>query len=424
MLYKIKSYCSYLMILNRKHLFGIILFSVVTTGIHAQNAELNKLTGNWGGARDSLSNSGITLQPRVTLFQQNFVKGTGQNNSVFAGKADLKIILNGGKIGIKRLTLITQIEQNFGESLNGAGGVAIPLNTATTFPGINGTNALDISSLYFIYQFGQKNSLLLGKINVIDLAASSLYSGGAGIDSFWNMNFAAPVSGITPAYIFGSVASIYTKALKWTFMVYDPVSAVNRSGLENPFSQGVTFSASIEKTIQIGGLPGTHALKASYSTQDGSDLYDLGDIIFPTRSSTVNLEDDRYYFSYRFTQQLGKIPNTEKGWGLFGQVGISDGNPNPVDFGALLGIGGNSFFKSRSKDEWGLGIYHYSISSPIDQFAAENGIPLRNETGLEIFYQFWINDWFSLGGNTQYIVPLVKNNDNAIFIGLRSSILL
>jgi porin len=405
----------------------ILLTSFVLTiayTAYGQNNPREYLTGNWGGFRGSLAENGITLQPRITLFQHNFVKGTGPDKSVIAGKADMKVFINGSKIGLQRLTLVSQIEQNFGSSLNGSGGVAIPLNTATTFPGIRGANAFDVSSLYFLYQFGQKNSLFLGKINVIDLVASYVYSGGAGIDAFWDMNFTAPVSGITPAYILGSVASIYTRALKWTFMVYDPVSAVNRSGLEAPFSRGITFSAGIEKTVQIGGMPGSHALKASYSTQDGADLYDLGDIFFPTQDSTVDLGDNRYYFSYKFTQQLGKIPNSQKGWGLFGQVGISDGNPNPVDFGAVLGIGGNSFFKSRSEDKWGAGIYHYSISNPVDEFAAANGIPLRNETGLEMYYQVWINKWFSIGGNTQFIVPLAKNNETAIFLGLRSCILL
>lgn len=185
----------------------------MATKISAQSLERSNLTGNWGGLRDSISKGGISIQPRVTFFQQNFVKGAGSNNSEFAGKADMKISINGAKIGLKRLTLVTQIEQNFGKSLNGSGGVVIPLNTATTFPGITGSNAFDISNAYFIYM-DKKRKILFGKINAVELASGSLYSGGAGIDSFWNMNFSAPVSGITPAYIFGSVAHFLHKIAK------------------------------------------------------------------------------------------------------------------------------------------------------------------------------------------------------------------
>lgn len=207
-------------------------------------------------------------------------------------------------------------------------------------------------------------------------------------------------------------------------MLYDPVGIVNRSGFDSPFSEGVTISAGIEKTIKICNMLASHSLKATYSTQNGTNLYDLGDLFFPTPDNPVSNKNYRYYFGYKFTQQLGKVTNSNHGWGLFGQIGISDGNPNPVDFGAILGLGGNSFIKTRSEDKWGLGIYHYSLSNPIDEFAANNGFQLRNETGIEFYYQSWINNWFSIGCNSQFIIPMVKNNESAIFLGLRSCILL
>lgn len=403
---------------------ALLFILIVLPSSHGQETSRKSLTGNWGGFRDTLVTKGISIKPRITFFQQNFVAGTGNKESIFAGKADLKMLINGTKIGLPKLTLVTQIEQNFGKSLNGSGGVVIPLNTATTFPGIKGEDAFDFTSLYFMYQFGKKNSLLLGKINVIDLASSSLYSGGAGISSFWNMNFAAPVSGITPAYIVGGIGTIYCKTLKYTLMVYDPVGAVNRSGFEKPFPEGVTFSASVEKEVQLWGMLGSHSLKAAYSTRDGANLYDLDDLILPIPEHEIERLDDRYYFSYKFTQQLGDIAGTDKGWGLFGQLGISDGNPNPVDFGALFGVGGHSFFKSRADDTWGIGVYHYSLSKPIDEFAAEGGLPLRNETGTELYYEAKLYKWFSIGGDVQYIIPMVKDNKPALFLGLRSSIIL
>ena len=87
-----------------------------------------------------------------------------------------------------------------------------------------------------------------------------------------------------------------------------------------------------------------------------------------------------------------------------------------------MGIGGNSFFKNRSDDKWGLAMYHYSLSSTLDDFARLLGKPLRNETGVELFYQAWLTKWFSLGGDVQWINPILKNNPGALFLGLRSSI--
>lgn len=229
----------------------IFLLMIIQAGrINAQTKN-DYLTGNWSGTRDSLKNKGVVFKPRLTFFQQNFVSGTGSKESVFSGKADLKMILNGKIIGLNHLTLITQIEQNFGNNLFGTGGVIIPKNTAISFPGIQGADSFDMSSFYFVYKLSKDNSILFGKINAIDLATSSRFSGGAGIDGFWNMNFSAPISGIMPPYIFGSIATLHSELLKYTIMIYDPISVVNRSGLESPFSRGITFSLGVEKQVKI-----------------------------------------------------------------------------------------------------------------------------------------------------------------------------
>jgi len=100
-----------------------VLFHILVVAVYAQKGQL---TGNWGGFRDSLQSGGLVIQPWLTLFQQNKVAGTGDNKSVFAGKADLMIKFNGHKLGLKRWTFVTHLEQNFGESLNQKGGILIP----------------------------------------------------------------------------------------------------------------------------------------------------------------------------------------------------------------------------------------------------------------------------------------------------------
>ncbi|WP_310377708.1 carbohydrate porin [Flavobacterium sp.] len=392
-----------------------------TTATKKPSTTRSSLTGDWGGARESLKMNGLVIEPRVTFFQHNYVAGEGYNESVFSGKADLMIKFNGVKLGLKRWTLITHLEQNFGKSLNGKGGTLIPNNIATTFPGLDGNESFDITSLHLVYQFGKANALMIGKINMVDIAAGTRFSGGAGIDALWNVNFPGPVSGITPPYMLGAITSIKTKALKYTFMVYDPANYANQSVFKSSFETGITFSGSIEKEATIWGKKGSHSLRAAYSTQDGTDLYDLGDLILPTPES-AGRKNSRWYFNYNINQPFVDYEEKGKGWGLFGMVSISDGNPNPIHFGMHLGIGGNSFFKNRSDDKWGLAMYHYSLSNPLADFASTLGKPLRNETGVELFYQAWLTKWFSLGGDVQWINPILKNNPGALFLGLRSSI--
>ncbi|WP_053975974.1 carbohydrate porin [Mangrovimonas xylaniphaga] len=399
-------------------LFYILLASLNTTA--QEGSSRNYLSGNWNGTRDTLEAKGLYINPRLTVFNQNFVAGEGGNESVFNGKAQLDVKYNGKNIGLSRWTLVTKAEYNFGDALDYSGNVLIPKHTAITFPGYVHGERFDISSVFLIYSWKPGNQILAGKINMVDMAAGTTYSGGAGLDAFWNLAFAAPVSGITPPYIFGAISNISSNKLKWTFMLYDPVSVVGKSGFEDPFREGFVLSVSPSWKVKIGNSVGNHALRLAYSNQDGNNLYNLGDINPPVEVPLSNKEN-RYYASYSFNHPLQNLSDN-KSWGVFGQISFSDGNPNPIDFSFQLGLGGNSFIKNRSQDKWGLALYDYSLSSIVDDKAEDFGIPLRNEVGIESFYQYWLNNWLSIGADIQIVKPIIKDSDTAVFIGFRSSV--
>lgn len=399
----------------------LLLLYLVVLGAQAQEKSNRQfLTGNWNGARDSLESKGLYINSRLTTFYQSFAAGSGSKESVFNGKAQVDVKFNGKNLGLSRWTLVTKAEYNFGGALDYSGNVLINKNTAISFPGFVEGERFDVSSVFLIYNWKPNNQVLFGKINMVDLAAGTKFSGGAGLDGFWNLGLAAPVSGITPPYLFGAIANVSGEILKWTFMVYDPVSVVGQTGLKSPFNEGIVLSVSPSIKVNIGNSEGNHALRVVYSSQDGSNLYNLGDINLPVEQPLSD-KNNRFYISYSFNQTLKTLENNGS-WGLFGQVGISDGNPNPVDFSFLLGLGGNSFIKNRTQDKWGIALTNYSLSSIIDEQAEIENIPLRNELAIETFYQYWLNNWFSLGFDVQLTEPVVKESKTALFLGLRSSI--
>lgn len=384
------------------------------------------LTGDWGGARSGLNKKGITILPRVSTFYEGMVGGTGNKNFEFGGKADVQVIFNGEKLGLwKGLKIVTHTEYNFGNSINGAGGTLLPKNVALLLPGIKGADRFDITSLFIAQSIGTNKSLMVGKINMVDIAASARFAGGAGIDNFQHIAFAAPPTGLVPPSIFGSLLSIKTKALNYTFGIFDPSSVVNKSGLENPFKTGVNFFSNFERPVKIGGKQGTHAIKLVYSTQNGTSLGSLGDIIIPPAiAKPILIKDNRFYIGYSFTQYLFQpTADVEKGWGIFGQIGFSDGDPTPIDWSMLLGLGGNSPIKNRIDDKWGVGFFHTSISKGLKQSAAVvAATSFNDESGFETFYMAQLWPWFKLGLDMQIINPVFERNKTATTIGLRSSI--
>ena len=312
-------------------------------------------------------------------------------------------------------------EYNFGESINGAGGVLSPVNTALLFPGMEDADAFDLSSVYFQQQFGDSISLLFGKINMMDIASKKQFAGGAGIDSFWNLAFAAPPTGVVPPYLFGALMSVRTKPATFGLWVYDPTSVVNKTGFEDPFAKGVTIRGSVDFPVTIGGLSGHQGFVALYSTEKGADLDDIGDTFLPPfPPNTPDIKDGRYYFAYSFDQYLYQpSENSKEGVGLFGQFGISDGNPSRLYWSALVGIGGTGLVPGRNHDNWGIGYYYDTPSQDLKE-----SLPLltiRDEQGLEIFYNFAVTPFFIVGVDLQVINPSL-GEDTAIFPGLRSVI--
>lgn len=383
--------------------------------------ERDNLTGDWGGARTWLKANGIILKPRLTQFYQGLTKGEGNLVFEYGAKADLLLNADLNKLGLwKGISLTIHAEYNFGKSVNGQSGTLVPVNTALFFPGISGPNVFDVSSVYVIQNFGSSVTLLLGKINMVDLFASKPFMGGAGIDAFWNCTFAAPPSGTVPPYLFGALLTLRTKTVKYGFWIYDPTSMIGKSGLEEPFSDGVTFRGSVDFPVTIGGLRGHQGFVALYSTQPGTDLKDLGDLILPPEPPGVaGIKNFRYYFNYTLDQYLYQSKqNPNEGVGFFGQLGISDGNPNKLYWSTFVGVGGKGLIPGRSRDNWGAGYYYDVLSKYFIQAVEPIQHLNNNEQGWEFFYNFSLTPWLVIGADFQLIKPLASTQ-NANYGGLR-----
>lgn len=379
------------------------------------------LTWDGSGRRAILEESGFKFRSRLTQFYQGMPSGDGDSDFRYGGKVDFSLRTDLSKLGLwQGLSFTAKAEYNFGQSVIGRGGTASVVNTALAFPGINGADAFDISSFYFSQSLGSSGSLLFGKINMIDLSAGRLFAGGAGIDSYWNIAFAAPPSGVVPPYLFGAILSYRTKNANYGLWVYDPVDCVNRSCLESPFAEGVTIRGNIELPVTIGGLPGHHGFAALYSTYEGTDLESLDGIILPPTDPTkLKTKGPRYYFNYTFDQYLYKSSiNPDEHVGLFGQISISDGNPTRLYLSGHIGVSGTGMIPGRSNDTWGLGYYYYGFSEDLKN-AVRPGKSLRDEQGFEIFYNFEVTPWFILAANLQIIEP-AASDETAAFFGLRT----
>jgi porin len=380
------------------------------------------LTGDWGGARGGLKDSGIVVKPRLTQFVQGLSAGDGEHGYEYGGKADLGVAADLGKLGFWRgFSMTLQAEYNFGRNVNGRGGVLIPVNAALNAPGMEGSDAFDLSSAYFRQDFSNDVSLIFGKVNMIELVSVKPFMGGAGIDTFWNQSFVATPTGTVPPYLFGALMSVFKEPATYRLWVYDPNSAVNKT-IGDAFDGGVSVRASVDFNVRLGGLRGHQGFTAFYSTQKGADLESLDDVFLPTPDpGAITYKDKRWYVAYSFDQyayQPAESPG--EGFGWFGSLGVSDGNPNALRWSMLLGIGGRGLVPGRSRDSWGIGYYHDGLAQDLKDALAP-AVTLRDEQGLELFYNFALTPWAEIGADLQVIRPGLASS-TAVVPGLRAVI--
>ncbi len=123
-----------------------------------------------------------------------------------------------------------------------------------------------------------------------------------------------------------------------------------------------------------------------------------------------------------FDQALWVDPTDHtRSWGVFGNFGISDGKPNPVKCSAILGVGGSSPLPDRKQDSFGLACYYLGFSDDFKE-VAQVITPVRNERGMELFYNIGVRPWLHITPDLQVITPILGRAETSVALGLRVKI--
>ena len=110
-----------------------------------------------------------------------------------------------------------------------------------------------------------------------------------------------------------------------------------------------------------------------------------------------------------------------RSWGVFGNAVISDGKPNPIRWSAIVGVGGSSPLPNRKLDTFGIAYYYLGFS---DSFKNDVRpiVPVRDERGVEIFYNVGVTPWCHITGDLQMITPTLNFAETSLVLGLRAKL--
>jgi porin len=375
------------------------------------------LTGDWGGARTSLVDSGVSVRGDVTGLAMGQIAGTGDKVWDAFGRYDAFVDLDFGKMGlVKGLGFHVHGEGRFGQSQSNFGFQLLPANTAAILP--LGGESFAATSLYLTQTIGKRSVLMLGKINAVDLLAGDPVFGGWGTQRFQNIAFVAPPSGVVPPTIMGGVFVHKGTPITLTVMVFDPEDRTRDYFPGDLFKTGVNISVGATWGGTIAGHASSVGVTSTVSTKRGADL---GDFLVPPGLVTDDIKGS-YNIALQVTHRLFESSEVKgKKLDLAVKAAIADGNPNIIRRSIIIGLAGHGLVSGRPNDSFGIGGFAYDFSNAL-QDAVDPLVGFNDEQGLEVWYSLALTPWFKLTADAQIVNPARGNADTAVITGLRANL--
>ncbi len=423
-------------------------------------AERPALTGDWLGLRNDLAQHGISFRVDVVQFGQGNAHGGKDTNDAFrySGSADYLLEFDTQRMGLWPGGYIKlRGETLFGRSINEKVGSVSPANWDALLPEPDNGGLTTLTEAWIMQFLSPQAYVLAGKVDATRLPGQNVFASDPYLDFINTALWQPPVSFSLVPYsaLTAGFGLIPTKWFDMATLVMDAYGVATESGFDTAFHSpnGVAILQAFNFHIKPFGLPGTQRLNFGYSTRDRIDLDDLGRLLISgkaapsfdrldigrgvltprrrdIRPSRVLLRaaisrilspramDDDWAFWYDFDQYLytEKCDPTQ-GFGIFGRLGWSPGDTNPIETSSRFGFGGKGILPDRDSDRFGLGYYCLNLN---------DGLPgllnVSSEQGVELFYNIEVTPWLHITPDFQVIVDPgggFQDRDVALVYGLR-----
>lgn len=449
----------------KKTLSLLILFGfIIMGGGHAFAGETysgdfmkrSTLTGDWGGLRNDLAIKGITFDINVTQIEQGLADGGMSSHGQYSGRGDLILMMDTGKMGLwpgGHLTM--ELEGNWGHNVNLATGALSTVNTNCTFPFAT-RNDFAIPALNLTQVLSDYGGVVVGKINTLAGDMNEFAHGvyGKGDTQFMNLSLNANptlLQSVPYTPLGAGVIILPTKdphAAVINFLVLSSVGTATTSGFNTLYENKMSFIGEGRVRTGFFGLTGHQLAGFAFSNRKFNSISQRLDQVLTQPLKTVK---NTWAFYYNFDQYLYETEKgSGRGFGVFGRFGVADGDPNIIKHFYSAGLAVKGLAASRPNDQFGLGWYYMGISNPklsytrqdqtgsVTPYAGSSGLSgsgrtlklLRDENGLELYYNFAVTPWAILTPDIQFIRPTQKKTpdgssvESSTVLGIRLHLLL
>lgn len=386
--------------------------------------ERTKLTGDWLGHRSNLREQGVTLDVTSAQYYQGVAAGGQEQEFQYGGRNDYFLNVDTEKLGLWDGGAITlHGETRYGESVNTIGGTLAAPNLMLSFPLATGS-VTALTGVTFTQDLSDQFQVFGGKLNTLDgfeqpLTGANNWSGFLNTAMLYNPVFARTV----PYSTFGAGFAFFDDEKSFSVTAYDTNDTTTVTGFNTFFNNGVTIYAELNFATNFFELSGNQGISGTYSNGEYTNLQPTA-YLDPIEGFTVGpiAKTGSWCLAYNFDQAFyAASDDSGRMWGVFGNFGIADANPSPVRWFAGTGISGTGGVAGRDADTFGCAFFYIGVSDPLKELAPRL-LPLRDEYGVELYYNVAATPWCQITPDLQVISPFRERADTVFVLGLRAMV--
>jgi porin len=205
--------------------------------------------------------------------------------------------------------------------------------------------------------------------------------------------------------------------------VYDTNNTPTVSGFNTLFDNGATVYAQGTLPTTFFDRPGHQGISGTYSSGTYTDLTPTA-YLDPIRGLVLlsTPVTGSWCMTYNFDQAIHVAPDDpQRMWGVFGNLGIADSNPSPVQWFANTGISGASPIAGRKADSFGIAYFYIGVSNSLKNRATDL-LSLRDEYGAELYYNIAVTSWCQITPDLQVVTPFRSRAETSVLVGVRAKI--
>jgi porin len=404
------------------------------------------LTGDWAGLRNDLAERGVTFDLSLTQIEQGIVRGGKKRTWKYGGHGDLVVNVDSQKLGLWPGGFLNlEAEGNWSSAVNADTGALMPVDFNRVLPLPNRDFYLD--ALNFTQFFSTRFGVTFGKYATITSTDGDMneFAHGKGDTQFLNMalNF-NPVLALTVPYSTLGAGVVVLPTAKpeeavAKLLVLQTNGTVSSAGFDDLSRSKLSLVGEGRLTTHFFERTGHQLLGFSLSNKNYTSLDQRLEPVL--EGSSLEKQNGSWNVYYNFDQYLYQPEKgSDRGLGVFGRFGVSDGDANPMHFFYSVGVGGKGVIPGRPRDQFGVGFYYLDIERPSITGPFRTMKLLRDEYGFEAYYNAAVTPWLQLTPDIQVVRGAQKNKidvnamgppfidreaiDTSVVLGLRLRILL